>query len=130
MWHLKCFCSPRQLHLSCTDHMSALHKATSGVSCRARSLSSRPAVGRFVPQVKPRAVARVVKTQAALKALLWDCDGVILESEDLHRRAYNAVFAHFKVTVGGAPVVWSEEYYDLLSNTGTGVVPLHVSWPF
>ena len=38
---------------------------------------------------------------AELKALLWDCDGVILESEDLHRRAYNATFAHFGVKVDG-----------------------------
>ena len=40
-------------------------------------------------------------TSAALRALLWDCDGVILESEDLHRRAYNATFAHFGVVVDG-----------------------------
>ena len=38
---------------------------------------------------------------ATLKALLWDCDGVILESEDLHRRAYNAVFKHYNVLVDG-----------------------------
>ena len=38
-------------------------------------------------------------TGATLKALLWDCDGVILESEDLHRRAYNAVFKHYNVLV-------------------------------
>jgi hypothetical protein len=85
------------------------------------------------------------RTSAALKALLWDCDGVILESEDLHRRAYNAVFAHYKVLVDGkargfsqrhvhcvscrrlthAPqvVVWSEEYYDMLSNTVGGGKP-------
>jgi hypothetical protein len=42
-----------------------------------------------------------VAASAALKALLWDCDGVILESEDLHRRAYNAVFAHYDVRVDG-----------------------------
>ena len=41
------------------------------------------------------------RTSAALKALLWDCDGVILESEDLHRRAYNAVFKHYNVLVDG-----------------------------
>ena len=43
----------------------------------------------------------VAPPRAALKALLWDCDGVILESEDLHRRAYNATFAHFGVQVDG-----------------------------
>ena len=79
---------------------------------------------------------------ATLKALLWDCDGVILESEDLHRRAYNAVFKHYNVLVDGkvraacsstrlvlAPhartqvVYWSEEYYDMLSNTVGGGKP-------
>ena len=54
----------------------------------------------------PRGLVRArchqtTRTSAALKALLWDCDGVILESEDLHRRAYNAVFAHYKVLVDG-----------------------------
>ena len=54
----------------------------------------------------PRGLCRTrrhltTKTSAALKALLWDCDGVILESEDLHRRAYNAVFKHYNVLVDG-----------------------------
>jgi hypothetical protein len=64
-------------------------------------------------------------------------------SEDLHRRAYNAVFKHYNVLVDGkvrdellaqpcrslphAPttqvVVWSEEYYDMLSNTVGGGKP-------
>jgi hypothetical protein len=47
------------------------------------------------------AAARDATGGATLKALLWDCDGVILESEDLHRRAYNAVFKHYDVLVDG-----------------------------
>ena len=109
--------------------------AALGVPCGARSLSSRQACAphRVASHAQPRCrVARSsVKTSAQLKALLWDCDGVILESEDLHRRAYNAVFEHFKVLVGGKTVVWSEEYYDLLSNTGARLqlVPHRVCHP-
>ena len=38
-------------------------------------------------------------------------------AEELHRRAYNASFEHFGLTIDGAPVVWSVEYYDVLANT-------------
>ena len=59
------------------------------------------ALARHAPRGLCRAPQRrhPTQTRAALKALLWDCDGVILESEDLHRRAYNAVFKHYAVTV-------------------------------
>ena len=40
-------------------------------------------------------------------ALLFDCDGVILETEELHRVAYNAAFDEFKLTIDGEPVNWS-----------------------
>jgi hypothetical protein len=60
-----------------------------------------------------------VRANAELKAIIFDCDGVILESEDLHRRAYNAAFEHFSAQCNGASVVWSEEFYDELQNTGT-----------
>lgn len=52
-------------------------------------------------------------------ALLFDCDGVILESEALHREAYNAVFREFDAE----GVHWSEEYYDVLQNTVGGGIP-------
>lgn len=32
-------------------------------------------------------------------ALLFDCDGVIVETEELHRKAYNASFKHFGLTI-------------------------------
>jgi len=56
-------------------------------------------------------------------ALIFDCDGVIVETEELHRLAYNEAFKHFGLTVAGAPVVWSVEYYDLLQNTVGGGKP-------
>jgi hypothetical protein len=56
---------------------------------------------------------------AALEALVFDCDGVILESEDLHRQAYNAAFEHFNVRCPDVPdctVDWTPEFYDELQN--------------
>mmetsp|Transcript_13549 Transcript_13549/g.31828 ORF Transcript_13549/g.31828 Transcript_13549/m.31828 type:complete len:653 (-) Transcript_13549:154-2112(-) len=60
-------------------------------------------------------------------ALLFDCDGVILETEELHRLAYNAAFREFEVTrVCGdvlEPVKWSVGYYDILQNSIGGGKP-------
>lgn len=65
-----------------------------------------------------RAHCRNAAAAAELKCLVFDCDGVILESEDLHRRAYNAAFEHFSIDCGGTPVQWDEAFYDVLQNTG------------
>lgn len=60
-------------------------------------------------------------------ALLFDCDGVILETEELHRLAYNAAFKEFGVTrICGdisEPVEWSVGYYDILQNSIGGGKP-------
>jgi hypothetical protein len=40
-------------------------------------------------------------------ALLFDCDGVILETEEYHRLAYNEAFRKFQLTIDGQPVEWS-----------------------
>ncbi|GAX77277.1 hypothetical protein CEUSTIGMA_g4723.t1 [Chlamydomonas eustigma] len=56
-------------------------------------------------------------------ALLFDCDGVIVETEELHRKAYNAAFQEFGCTINGQPLVWSVEYYDVLQNTVGGGKP-------
>lgn len=56
-------------------------------------------------------------------ALLFDCDGVLVETEELHRTAYNMAFAEFGLEVGNEPVVWSVEYYDKLQNTVGGGKP-------
>jgi len=53
-------------------------------------------------------------------ALLFDCDGVIIETEELHRLAYNAAFKEFKLQIGNEPVEWTVEYYDILQNTVGG----------
>jgi hypothetical protein len=40
-------------------------------------------------------------------ALLFDCDGVILETEELHRLAYNEAFRKFDLKIDGVPLSWS-----------------------
>ena len=56
-------------------------------------------------------------------ALLFDCDGVILETEELHRLAYNKAFKDFDLTIDDEPVEWSVEYYDVLENSIGGGKP-------
>jgi hypothetical protein len=46
-------------------------------------------------------------------ALLFDCDGVILETEELHRLAYNEAFRKFELTIHGEPVEWSVRVWCL-----------------
>ena len=57
-------------------------------------------------------------------ALLFDCDGVIVETEELHRLAYNGAFEQFGLRLpDGSPVVWDVAYYDILQNTVGGGKP-------
>lgn len=72
-----------------------------------------------------------VRTCAQLEALVLDCDGVIVESEDLHRIAYNRCFEHFKVsTDGGNSIVeWDVEFYDEFQNKVGGGKP-KMRWYF
>ena len=37
-------------------------------------------------------------------ALIFDCDGVIIETEELHRLAYNAAFQAADLKINGEPV--------------------------
>ena len=54
--------------------------------------------------------------------------GVIILSEELHRLAYNAAFAHFNVKIGGKALEWSVESYDMLQNTVGGGKPKMRWW--
>ncbi|XP_073033050.1 haloacid dehalogenase-like hydrolase domain-containing protein At4g39970 isoform X1 [Primulina eburnea] len=69
----------------------------------------------------------------ALQALIFDCDGVILESEHLHRQAYNDAFAYFNVrcpsSSSSGPLNWSLEFYDELQNLIGGGKP-KMRWYF
>ena len=47
-------------------------------------------------------------------ALLFDCDGVIVETEEMHRLAYNASFKECGAKIDGDDVEWSVDAYDVL----------------
>lgn len=82
--------------------------------------------GAFAPYKVGHSIARQKTRFFACNydfALLFDCDGVILETEELHRLAYNAAFKAADLTIDGEPVVWSVEYYDILQNTVGGGKP-------
>ena len=50
----------------------------------------------------------------ALKAIIFDVDGTLSETEEAHRQAFNTTFVEF-----GLPWVWSQALYaDLLKTTG------------
>ncbi|XP_050377691.1 haloacid dehalogenase-like hydrolase domain-containing protein At4g39970 [Argentina anserina] len=68
-------------------------------------------------------------SSASLQALIFDCDGVILESEHLHRQAYNDAFAHFNVRCSSQTLVWDPEFYDQLQNQIGGGKP-KMRWYF
>jgi len=57
-------------------------------------------------------------------ALLFDCDGVIVETEELHRIAYNKAFKKYGLRLpNGEQVEWDSKYYDELQNTVGGGKP-------
>ncbi|KAF8747760.1 hypothetical protein HU200_013168 [Digitaria exilis] len=69
---------------------------------------------------------------SSLDALIFDCDGVILESEHLHRQAYNDAFAHFGLRCppsSSDPLYWDEAFYDELQNRIGGGKP-KMRWYF
>ena len=71
----------------------------------------------------------VSASSSSLQALVFDCDGVILESEHLHRQAYNDAFAHFNVRCASSesksqqPLNWGSDFYDQLQNRIGGGKP-------
>ena len=65
----------------------------------------------------------MMATDSPTAALLFDCDGVLVETEELHRVAYNMAFDKFGLEIDGAAVVWSEDYYAHLANTVGGGKP-------
>uniref|UniRef100_A0ACD5ZPB9 Uncharacterized protein n=1 Tax=Avena sativa TaxID=4498 RepID=A0ACD5ZPB9_AVESA len=77
-------------------------------------------------------VSASVSPPRSLDALIFDCDGVILESEHLHRQAYNDAFAHFGVRcppAADAALDWDEAFYDDLQNRIGGGKP-KMRWYF
>ena len=81
-----------------------------------------PALGLVAP-ARRRSSRGATRRLAFDAALLFDCDGVLVETEELHRVAYNMAFEEFGLQIAGAPVVWSKEYYSFLANTVGGGKP-------
>ena len=88
---------------------------------------SAPQFGKAPPV--PLRMAGGSVTQDAQWALLFDCDGVIVETEELHRLAYNGAFKEMACMVGGQQVEWVPAYYDVLQNTVGGGKP-KMKWSF
>ena len=56
-------------------------------------------------------------------ALLFDVEGVLVETEVLQRKAYNEAFSALGLEVGGAPVRWSVQDIRKLKNMVSGSPP-------
>ncbi|XP_010531366.1 PREDICTED: haloacid dehalogenase-like hydrolase domain-containing protein At4g39970 [Tarenaya hassleriana] len=120
----------------CRYHAMALSPAA--VVCASSSSSSvafpRLQTLRFKSNRRASMSARfsVFASSRSLEALIFDCDGVILESEDLHRQAYNDAFAHFNVRSPpslSSSLTWSPEFYDVFQNQVGGGKP-KMRWYF
>lgn len=58
---------------------------------------------------------RVLEQHMTLQALLWDVDGTIIDSEELHRQAFNQAFA-----LAGLDWFWDREEYGRLLGVAGG----------
>ncbi|XP_049380719.1 haloacid dehalogenase-like hydrolase domain-containing protein At4g39970 [Solanum stenotomum] len=102
--------------------------------CSRNSLFFSPSITTFrrtLPS-KSLSISASSSSTRALEALIFDCDGVILESEHLHRQAYNDAFSHFNVRCPSdddEPLNWSLEFYDVLQNQIGGGKP-KMRWYF
>eukprot|EP00271_Cylindrocystis_brebissonii_P008580 TRINITY_DN22970_c0_g2_i1.p1 TRINITY_DN22970_c0_g2~~TRINITY_DN22970_c0_g2_i1.p1 ORF type:complete len:353 (-),score=51.95 TRINITY_DN22970_c0_g2_i1:633-1670(-) len=107
---------------------SSLIPSRSSSLLRSSKFSDRHIFGRSSSN---RAIVFSAAAVPGFEALVFDCDGVILESEDLHRCAYNATFQHFNVMCPGNDqnVNWSTEFYDGLQNKIGGGKP-KMRWYF
>ena len=117
-------------HMGQTARMvpvARLARVSSLVSSRvsSRAAPTTAARGAAVRQV----AARASNTSNPSFALLFDCDGVLVETEELHRLAYNASFQHFQIHIDGVQCDWPPEYYDVLANTVGGGKP-KMRWHF
>lgn len=84
-------------------------------------VAALPSVAGFVaPSARRTSFVDTTSLKAFDYALIFDCDGVIIETEELHRIAYNAAFKAADLKINGQPVEWPVEYYDVLQNTVGG----------
>ncbi|KAL3003918.1 hypothetical protein AAZX31_08G132700 [Glycine max] len=92
-----------------------------------------PRIKLFSSKHRSFSVSASASTSNSLQALIFDCDGVILESEHLHRQAYNDAFVHFNVRCPSSsspgPLNWDVQFYDELQNLIGGGKP-KMRWYF
>ncbi|KAL6771361.1 hypothetical protein ACKKBG_A26055 [Auxenochlorella protothecoides x Auxenochlorella symbiontica] len=107
-----------------TMHAKAWHGAGCGQSMgRGRTstahtwmMRSPARTANLTRLTRPQMQARSAKKA---DALIFDCDGVIIESEGIHLQAYNATFRDFGLRIEGHSedaVQWSEPFYEMLQN--------------
>ncbi|KAJ8765615.1 hypothetical protein K2173_014737 [Erythroxylum novogranatense] len=92
-----------------------------------------PHVVRFSTRKRQKlpSLSAAATTSASLQALIFDCDGVIIESEHLHRQAYNDAFAYFNVRCPSELEIlnWAADFYDVFQNQVGGGKP-KMRWYF
>lgn len=111
---------------------AAATPARRSFSCHRSPPSSLPSVRLRLRRASSLVVSASASPPRSLDALIFDCDGVILESEHLHRQAYNDAFAHFGVRcppAAEAPLDWDGAFYDDLQNRIGGGKP-KMRWYF
>jgi beta-phosphoglucomutase-like phosphatase (HAD superfamily) len=101
-----------------------------GFACSPELDLARPAVGRATlcsarrPLVRGTVARNRAVTTAKLDALLFDCDGVLADTErDAHRVAFNMAFKE-----KGIEDVWDEALYGKLLETGGGKERMIAFW--
>lgn len=105
--------------------IAALRGATPFIAGAAVAAAAAAAAGRRpTAGGSPSGRRRPPPPTAALGALLFDCDGVLADTErDVHRPSFNAAFAE-----AGLPDEWSEELYGRLLETGGGKERMTAYW--
>ncbi|TYI40359.1 hypothetical protein ES332_A02G156300v1 [Gossypium tomentosum] len=121
--HSTLFISPQNLS---SNFSSLFYYSPRSLTFRTKRSSSLS-----LTTTKPRRLYLSVSASHSLQALIFDCDGVILESEHLHREAYNDAFAHFNVRCppSSRPLNWDLQFYDVLQNLIGGGKP-KMRWYF
>ncbi|KAJ0988420.1 hypothetical protein J5N97_006776 [Dioscorea zingiberensis] len=117
------------LHLSIPSPLSSRHLSSPRLC--PPPLLRKPLIRSRAP-ISVAAAAAAAEAASPLHALIFDCDGVILESEHLHRQAYNDAFAHFSVRCPASSsesLYWDSDFYDELQNRIGGGKP-KMRWYF